>query len=244
MVSGRWLLIPVVFSILIIPGCLDRLFNNEVYLDVTIESELDYDVMVIIEIEGDEIHRERAEGSTGGGVRPVSSTGYTLKRGEIDLEVVVEYLDGESMYAWSEKYDLKRDSEISIKVGKSGLDVIVEEIDYEDPPENNMAPALRNGGYEILENESCLFKVEYRDPDGDMPADHVLMIWREVPFGYRDNRTEVFIYQLIENGTNDNGWMEFNVIVEEFDEGDEFNFAFSDGFDIAIAEDDTPFTDP
>jgi hypothetical protein len=244
MVSGRWLLIPVVLSILIIPGCLDRLFNNEVFLEVTVESELDYDVMVIVLVNGDETHRERAEGYPESGGRPVSSTGYTMKKGEVEIEVVVEYLDGESMYLWSDKYDLKKDSWISIKVGKSDLNVIVEEIDLEDPPENNMAPALRNGGYEILENGSYLFKVEYKDPDGERPRENVLMIWREVPFGYKDTRTEVFIHQLIQNGTNENGWMEFIVTVEEFDEGDEFNFAFSDGHDIAIAEDDTPFTDP
>ncbi len=242
--TGRWLLIPVFFSILIIPGCLNSLFNNEIYLDITVESELDHDVMVIVEVDGDEIHRERAEGSPEGGGHPLSSTGYTMKKGDIEIEVVVEYLDGESMYVWSDKYDLDKDFEIFIKVRKSGLDVTVEEIDFEDPPENNMAPALRNGGYEKFENGSYLFKVEYKDPDGERPRESVLMIWREVPFGYKDTRTEVFTHELNENGTDENGWKAFFVVVNEFEEGEEFRFAFSNGNDIAIAEDDTPFTDP
>lgn len=226
-------------------GCLD-VFSNEVFIDITTENHLNYDVRVIVEMNNKEIYNEYESGSGEGQPIGVTSTGDLYNKGKKDFRIKVLLLNDELLYSNESSYNVQRDVEIYISILPNGLHIKFQENDYDDPPENNEIPILRNGGYELLDNGSYLFHVEYLDEDGGIPKDSFVTIAREVPFGWKDTTIEYTQYLMFydPNIETDGENMYFHAIINNFEEGDEYYFAFSDGYDIARSEDDTPSTDP
>jgi hypothetical protein len=206
--------------------------SNDVYVSVAVDDK-----------HFDDIYIERHIGKISPELADDSSDPDTgIETGKHDINIVVRDNSGKVIFNDTMDIEVYADFDINIKIKQNRLDI---KIDEELPEiDHNAPPTIKNGTFEIINETIYRFSVIYNDSDGDAPIDSELWIFSYYHDANGTPRIKIMTYTLLfQTGSYTIGAL-YSVDLGFYYQGDDFYFAFNDGYEYAIAEADTPITPP
>jgi hypothetical protein len=230
-------------------GCLsdddDDSDGKSLSYSISYTNYLEENVTGKVYLDGVKVDDFRADGAYSQGDVTGQGVG-AFGTGPGDHVVTVEtwYEDGSPALNGEESFSVQLDFDIEIEIRKGGIQIEIIEEEEPGGGEGNHAPTMEDGKYELLPNGTYRFTVIYRDSDGDAPTEARLIIFHSNVDDNGYNRSRDSSYNLAHAFGSYVDGAHYETYVEEFAGGDEYYFAFTDGYAIATPTDDTPYTDP
>ncbi len=204
--------------------------GNKVHYDIVTGNDTPYDIILIIYIDGDVGMGE-------------GSSAYTVSKGNHDFKAEAYDENEVLLDEATARADIKNQFTIDVLFSKDGLRLKIEQEKKLPPRSDNNAPELSEGKYTLLENGTYRFSVNYTDLDGDEPWIARMLIVHYYDDGWGNNLVKYSIYELNHTAGSYKTGATYDMLADEFSEGDEYRFMFSDGYDQAIPADGTPCQD-